>query len=201
VTNSFFNHSAFFSKFPNLEVDGFSIRDIRISDAGAYYDLFADPNVAKFLSDEDIPNSVEAAEQEIKFWGSLFYRRSSIFWAIADKKSDKLIGTIGFNSWSFTSHRAEICYDLRSDYWRRGIMSAVLSKVLDFAFVKMSLNRIEARTMIHNEASIGILLKKKFKQEGVERGYRKVRGEFIDVTLFSLLASDWLGSETFINNY
>ena len=187
-----FNINNFFNQFPNLETEKYVIRELRLSDASSYFDIFANPDVNQYLSEEDVPGSIEEAEKEIRYWGSLFHRRSSIFWGIADKINDELIGTIGFNSWSFSSCRAEISYDLNSMHWRRGIMNSVLSKILKFSFSEMNLHRIEARTMLHNEASQGLLLKNGFQKEGIERGYRKVRGEFIDVTLFSLTAPDWV---------
>ena len=182
----------FFQNFPNLEAGPYLIRELRISDAEQYYNIFADPNVAQYLSEEDVPGSIEEAEKEIRYWSSLFHRRSSIFWGIAHRDTDELIGTIGFNNWSIASSRAEISYDLNSKYWRRGIMNAVLSRILEFSYLEMGLYRIEARTMLHNAASSGLLLKNKFQKEGIERGYRKVRGQFIDVTLFGLTAPDWM---------
>jgi ribosomal-protein-alanine N-acetyltransferase len=55
----------------------------------------------------------------------------------------------------------------------------------------MNLHRIEARTMLHNVASIHLLKKIGFKQEGVLRGYRIIRGEPTDVTIFSLIKEDF----------
>ena len=182
-----FNYSSFFSKFPVLDLGDLVLRDLLLEDAKCYYEVLSDPNVGQFLSDEDVPNSVDKALEEVKFWGSLFFKKQSVFWAIAERDSNRLIGTIGFNSWNFNSHRAEISYDLASTHWRRGIMTKVLSAVLDFAYYKMCLNRIEAKTMTHNLASAGLLLKTGFQKEGVLKSYRKVRGAFIDVDLYSLI--------------
>ena len=185
--DSFFNYNAFFSKFPTLDLGGIILRDLRLADDQRYYEVLSDPNVGQFLSDEDVPDSVNKAREEIKFWGSLFYKKQSIFWCIAEKETNKLIGTVGFNSWNFNSHRAEISYDLASTYWRRGIMTKVLNAVLDFAYYRMCLNRVEAKTMTNNFASAGLLLKIGFQKEGVLRSYRKVYGNFIDVDLYSLI--------------
>ncbi|AEI88850.1 MAG: Protein N-acetyltransferase, RimJ/RimL family [Candidatus Midichloria mitochondrii] len=186
-----FNYSSFFSKFPVINLENFILRDLSLSDNQRYFEVLSDPNVAQFLSDEDVPESPYKALEEIKFWGSLFYKKQSIFWAIVEKETNNLIGTVGFNSWNFSSQRAEMSYDLASTHWRRNIMSEVLFHVLTFAFTKMCINRIEAKTMTHNVASAALLLKMGFKKEGVLKSYRKVRSKFIDVDLYSLLREEW----------
>lgn len=181
------NTAQFFSTFPTFDLDSIVIRELRVDDKQEYFNLMTDPKVNQFLSHEDVPHSIDAAVSDLRFWRSLFELGQSIFWAIANKEDDKLIGTIGFNTWSFDSRRAEISYDLSSLYWRRGIMSLALTTILSFAFSEMMLNRIEAKTMLHNTPSIHILEKFGFQREGVLKQYRVIRGQFIDVSLYSLL--------------
>jgi [ribosomal protein S5]-alanine N-acetyltransferase len=181
----------FFSKFPNIDLGNIKLRDLMLSDKEEYYAMMSDPEVVKYLSDEDIPTSVESAEQEIKFWGGLFYRKQSVFWAVADTASNKFIGTVGYNSWNIHNRRAEISYDLMRDHWRKGIMTKALNNALVFGFKNMDLMRIEARTMLENIPSQKILEKVGFKKEGILRNYRIIRGEPIDVLIYSLVRSDF----------
>ncbi len=164
-----------------------------LSDKHDYYEMMSDPEVVKFLSDEDVPTSVSAAEDEIKFWGGLFYRKQSVFWAVADANTNQMIGTVGYNSWNIHNCRAEISYDLKRQYWRKGIMSKVVTNAIIFGFSQMGLNRIEARTMIGNDASQGLLNKIGFKKEGIQRNYRVIRNEPIDVCLYSITKNDLSG--------
>ncbi len=183
----------FFSRFPNIELGDLKLRDLMLKDKERYFQMMSDPEVTQFLSDEDVPTSVDEAEREIKFWGGLFYRKQSIFWAIADSKTDEFIGTIGFNNWNFTNGRAEISYDLIQDYWGKGIMTRCLNNVLIFAFKNMGLNRIEARTMLSNGASQRLLDKTGFTREGVQRGYRIIRGKSTDIVLYGLVKDEYGG--------
>ena len=50
--------------------------------------------------------------------------------------SDKLVGTCGYN----------IRVQPALAHWRRGLMSEALAAILEFGFVRMNLNRIEALT-------------------------------------------------------
>lgn len=182
---------SFFSKFPTIHLGNVILRDLRLSDAEDYMRLMSDPLVNRFLSDEDVPKSSEEAITEVRFWGSLFFKKISVFWTIADCQSDKLIGTVGYNAWNFYNHRAEICYDLMPEYWRKGIMSKVLSNVLDLAFKKMQINRIEAKCMLHNEASQKLLEKMNFRYEGTLRQYRIIRDKPTDIMQYGLLKREF----------
>lgn len=184
------NLHKFFHKFPVIELGDIRLRDLMLSDKQEYFEMMSDPEASQYLSDEDVPTSVTETEEEIKYWGGLFYRRQSIFWAIADAKTDKFIGTIGFNNWNFNNRRGEISYDLDSRYWRKGIMTKALTNVILFALKEMDLYRIEARTMLDNEPSRNLLSKIGFKQEGIQRGYRVIRGKPTDITLYSITPSD-----------
>lgn len=185
------NLQKFFSKFPIIKVEDYKLRDLMLADKEDYYVMMNDEAVAQFQSDEDVPTSVAEAEAEIKFWGGLFYRKQSIFWAIADGKTDKFMGSVGFNSWNYTNRRCEISYDLMKEYRRKGIMTKVLHTVLQFAFDSMNVYRVEARTMLGNIPSHKILEKIGFKLEGIQRGYRIIREKPTDIMLYSLTKDDY----------
>lgn len=187
------NLHKFFSRFPNIELGDIKLRDLMLKDKELYFEMMANPLNAPFQSDEDIPKDVEEAVDSIKYWGGLFYRKQSIFWTIADTKTDDLLGTIGFNNWNFHNRRAEISYDLSSKHWRKGIMTRVLNNILLFAFKDMKLYRIEARTLLDNIPSHKILEKTNFKREGIQRAYRVINGEPTDVALYSLTKKDYGG--------
>lgn len=187
------NLQKFFSKFPVMELGDIKLRDLMLTDKEHYFTMMSDEEVVQYLSDEDIPKSVSEAESEIKFWGGLFYRKHSIFWAVADSKSDEFMGTIGYNSWNVYNRRAEISYDLMRNHWRKGIMSRALNNAIIFGFQNMGLVRIEARTMLANIPSQKILEKLGFKKEGVLRSYRVIRDKPTDIVLYSLIKSDYSG--------
>jgi len=65
-----------------------------------------------------------------------------------------------------------------------------LPLVLDFAFERLRLHRVEAACLPHNGPSRGLLLKTGFREEGYAREYLCIDGRWQDHILFALLEHD-----------
>ena len=179
------NVQYFFGDFPALDLGDIILREIEESDARDYFEYMSNNAMEGFLTKENRPNSVEKALEEVKYWGSLFPQKRSIYWAIALKESNKMIGTAGFNLISFPNSRAEISYDLSPEYWGRGIMLKSINGILKFADVALELVRIQATVIIDNERSIKVLERTGFKKEGLLKKYEVVEGEHKDYYMYS----------------
>jgi ribosomal-protein-alanine N-acetyltransferase len=73
-------------------------------------------------------------------------------------------------------------------------MTEALTAAIDFAFGAnffVNLNRIEALTFTHSDASIALLRKLKFREEGIRREYFYLKQRFHDIVSLSLLRKDW----------
>ncbi|AWD33382.1 putative alanine acetyltransferase [Candidatus Fokinia solitaria] len=180
-----------FAEFPTIEIGEIVLRELSTSDYKRYYEIYTDPRVAMKLSDEDMPKSERDAMLSVIYWRDLFHRSLSVFWGITIKETDFLIGTIGFFDYNVYSRKAEICYDLDPNYWRRGIMKRAIIEVLNFGFNVMDLYRISAKTLHDNQPSLNLLHDVGFQEEGVMRGYRLIRGGFPDIKMLSLLPHEF----------
>jgi ribosomal-protein-alanine N-acetyltransferase len=85
---------------------------------------------------------------------------------------------------------ASVGYWMGEAFARQGHTLAALRTVLDFAFDRLTLHRVEAACLPSNEASRGVLLKAGFHQEGYARCYLKIDGEWRDHLLFGKLRGD-----------
>lgn len=177
-----------FAAFPEIETERLILRETMPEDAPAIYRLFADPLVTRYYDLEPY-TSVGQAEALIDFFDESFELERAIRWGIERKKDGALMGTCGY-VWLRT-HRGEIGYELHSDYWRRGYMSEALDAILDFGFTELGLNRIEALTMLENEASMGLLRSLGFQQEGILRQHDFFKGQFHDMRLFAILRGEF----------
>lgn len=89
---------------------------------------------------------------------------------------------------------AELWYWLGEDFWGRGIATAALLALTEYAFTEFSLARLYAKPMSHNAGSMRILEKAGFRQEGLLRWSVMKEGEIRDTFLYSYLSSDWLAA-------
>jgi ribosomal-protein-alanine N-acetyltransferase len=101
-----------------------------------------------------------------------------------------LIGTAGFNVWSRTHQRGELSYDLARPHWGKGLMTRVVQTICDYGFSAMGINRIQATVAIDNIASIRVLSKVGFQEEGLMRDYGILHGKKKDFYMMSYLRKD-----------
>jgi ribosomal-protein-alanine N-acetyltransferase len=134
------------------------------------------------------------AQKFIDWFKNRFKENAGIRWGISLKGQDNIIGTIGFNNFN-KRHRANIGFDLQSDFWNNGYLTEALKAVIEFGFRNLDINRIEAEVMQGNIASEKVLTKIGFKNEGVLREWMYWNEKHYDMTMFSLLQSDFRVTE------
>jgi len=107
-------------------------------------------------------------------------------------EDDALLGGIGLtNVRRGVAESASLGYWVGERYARQGYMTEGLQLVLNFAFLRARLHRIEAACLPHNAASRGLLLKSGFREEGYARGYLCIDGRWQDHVLFAILREEW----------
>ncbi len=81
-------------------------------------------------------------------------------------------------------------------YWvgqphaRRGYMAEGMSTLMPFVFDTLRLHRLEAACLPHNAASMRLLEKAGFQQEGRARRYLRINGIWQDHVLYALIHDD-----------
>jgi ribosomal-protein-alanine N-acetyltransferase len=102
-----------------------------------------------------------------------------------------LIGGIGFDGFELgKSHRAEIGYWLAKPCWGCGTMTAVVRAASALAFAELGLAKLTAHVFPGNSASVRVLEKCGFEQEGVLRQHYLKDGKYRDALAFGLLKSE-----------
>ena len=87
---------------------------------------------------------------------------------------------------------AQMCsvgYWIGEHYARRGHMGEALAAITDYAFGNLGLHRVEAACLPSNAASIKLLKRGGFVQEGIARKYLQIAGKWQDHLLFACLAN------------
>lgn len=186
VSSKFVMINAFYNgKFPIIDVDeDFSLRKQLIKDAKAFFEYYTNPEVTRYILASN-PRNLAEATAEIYYCRDLFKRRCGIYWTLARKEDDCMIGAIGLYI-NNKRYQAEICYDLSYQYWNRGIMTKALKVITDFSFRHIPVNRIEAVTLKENNASIATLKKVGFIHDGTMKNYRYFNGQAHNIEMFSI---------------
>lgn len=90
---------------------------------------------------------------------------------------------------------ASLGYWVGEPHSRQGFMTAGVAAVLPFAYETLRLHRVEAACLPANTASIRLLRKSGFAEEGYARKFLKINGQWEDHLLFARLAGDAVREE------
>lgn len=175
----------------SIETERLILRKLQRSDADDFYAYASNPAVSRFLPWEP-HRSIEDTEKLIEVIFKSYEQQEKLIWAIEKKDDGKMIGTIDFIKWLPKHGRAEIAYALSCDYWGLGYMPEAAKALLAFGFHNMELNKIEAAILLDNHQSRSVLEKIGMSFEGVARQHFKMKGEFVDLAMYSVLRSEFL---------
>ena len=102
-----------------------------------------------------------------------------------------VVGATGIGDLDSPHKVGEIGYWLTEDMQGRGIVTRACRTLLDCAFGSWGLNRVQIRVATGNRKSLAIPKRLGFQFEGVQRQAELVNGEYYDLALHSMLASEW----------
>ncbi|NPT41429.1 GNAT family N-acetyltransferase [Paraburkholderia sp. 1N] len=104
--------------------------------------------------------------------------------------NNRVVGVINLNeivAGAFQS--AYLGYYGMSNFSRTGFMTEALRAAVDYAFSELGLHRLEANIQPENVASISLVRRLGFKQEGFSPSYLRINGEWRDHERWALLAN------------
>ena len=165
------------------------------ADLEALWTVFSDAETLRYWSHEPFETREQAAAylvgiDRVRAGGSLFQ------WAIAEAATDALVGTVTLYGWDRTHRRAEIGFILGQAHWGKGYASEAVRAVLGFAFDAMGLHRVEADVDPDNAASLALLARLGFREEGrlAERWF--TYGQWRDSVVLGLLGPAYSGFQS-----
>ncbi len=179
-----------FEEIPSLETKRLILRGMAKTDANAVFRIFSDEEVMKYYEIDPL-TEVGQAQSWIEGSKHRFASKGLARWGITLKGENTVLGTGGYVGWNKSSFCGEISYDLARMYWNRGIMTEAVRAIVQFGFEYMNLNRIQAIVVSENIASLHLLEKLGFQEEGILRELEFWRGAFRNVRIISLLKRDY----------
>lgn len=130
--------------------------------------------------------------------------RTRVYWAwrardegralalfLVRREDDRLMGAITLdNIRRGPAQSAQVGYWIGPDFARKGYMTEALTAVVDHAFARLDLSRLEAACLPENVASRALLDRAAFRHEGVAEAYLQIDGRWRDHVLYARLRSD-----------
>jgi ribosomal-protein-serine acetyltransferase len=101
------------------------------------------------------------------------------------------VGRIGLHHMNLQNKNASVGYWLTKNMEGKGIVIRSCKELLAYGFEVLELNRIELKAAVENLRSRAVAEKLGFTKEGIAREAELVNNRFLDLTLYSMLSSEW----------
>lgn len=176
--------------FPTLETTRLQLIEVTPEHGPALFNILSNEDVTRFYGMNPLREQHDALNIIASF-KQTYDTRQGIRWGIMIRDSGTFIGTLGLNHLSLYSKKAEIGFELDPAHWRRGYAAEAIQAVLEYAFETLALHRMGAVTFLENEASVQLLTRLGFEEEGILRGYLYQDSSSHDGGIFSLLRPDY----------
>ncbi|MEM7009812.1 MAG: GNAT family protein [Thermodesulfobacteriota bacterium] len=111
-----------------------------------------------------------------------------------------IAGVIGFHRIDWQNRATCIGYWIGEQFQGKGLVTRACSKVLDYSFGRMGLNRIEIRCATENKRSRAIPQRLGFREEGLIRDAEWLYDHYVDHIVYGMLEPDWVSSEKLMIN-
>ncbi len=137
----------------NLETDGFVLRKFKLMDAHDVFTNWAsDKDSAKYNA-WSVHTSQEVTKEYVAEWVEWYKKKNYYHWAITDKETEEVIGSVSVSNIRERKKYCEIGYTVAQKRWNQGIATEVLIKVLDFLVNEVGFETIRALHDIRNVSS------------------------------------------------
>ena len=164
---------------------------IEISDLDSIHNLHSLPETDEYNA-LGRPKNIEETKSIIEPWiteNELNNIRNYTF-AIENYLNNDFIGLFGLKLGNEKYQRAEVWYKIHSDYWKKGIATEVLARMIDYGFDELKLHRIQAGCAVENIATIKVLEKVGMLREGRGRQIVPLTSGWSDNFEDSILETD-----------
>jgi RimJ/RimL family protein N-acetyltransferase len=166
-----------------------TLRELRLSDAPSLLAMLSTEEVARFISPP--PTTVEGFERFIAWTHRERAAGNYVCFAVVPHGMDTAIGIFQVRQLEPGFGTAEWGFAIGSAFWGTGVFLDAANLVVGFTFDVIGAHRLEARAAVANGRGNGALRKVGAVQEGVLRKSFLRNGEYLDQTLWTILADDW----------
>ena len=137
-----------------------------------------DLEVTRYLETGKFPSTPASVQDYLKRFQA---STTDLGFAIVDRETEQHIGNVTLNRINWIHRTADTGLMIgRKDFWGKGLAFESWSLMIEYAFNRLSLRKIIAGALVDNVASVKVLKKLGFKEEGVFRQEAFVDGKYLD---------------------
>lgn len=187
------NIEAVFAQFPILQSDDIVLKKIEDHHLDEVFEIYNNDKVFDYCG--IIPkHNKDTVKNMIGHFERDYHKKSRVKWGIFyHSEPDRLVGIIEALDFNQKVNMVTIGYFLPESHWGKGIATEAVKILLDFLFIDVNVNRVQAEVMPLNENSKKVLLKNGFIQEGTLRQATLWSGKgIIDIEMYSILREDYV---------
>ena len=175
-----------FTPFPEIQTERLILRKLNLDDDENIFEMRSNPEVMKYIP-RPLAVTIDDAIAHIELTIKMSDHNEGINWAMQEKSSNKVIGSIGIFRISKENYRGEVGYILNPRWHGKGLMQEAIQAVISFGFKEMKLHSIEAVIAPENLASAKLLEKNNFRREAYFKENGFFEGKFFDSVVYSLV--------------
>lgn len=173
-----------------LETDRLILRPFCVDDAGAMFANWAnDPEVTRYLTWPP-HSSVDVSREVLRGWISQYDRLDYYSWAIVLRSLGQPIGSIAVVKHDDDLAMVQMGYCIGRQWWRQGLTSEALQRLVRFFFDEVGVNRLEATHDPRNPHSGQVMRKSGLRYEGTMRQAARNNQGLCDSAIYAILAAD-----------
>jgi ribosomal-protein-serine acetyltransferase len=167
------------------------LRTLEERDASVFYRLIENNRayLREWLPWLDSTLSVDDERMFIRLAQTQYMENRAMTCGIWDR--GEAVGTISYHPVDWVNRKVEIGYWLGADFQGRGLMTKACTALIEYAFNRLLLNKVEIRCAIGNLKSCAIPQRLGFRQEGTIRQGEWLYDHFVDLNLYGLLTNEW----------
>ena len=137
-------------------------------------------------------STIEEVKKFLDFNSVKEKNKEGYFFYVRNLETNNLIGYLGIKKIDYHISKCELFYFVDELFEGKGITSNALTKIIDYCFNDLMMNKIFICTSKINYGSQKIALKHHFEKEGILRKeFKNGEGNLEDVVYFGLLNSDY----------
>ena len=171
-----------------IKTERLKLRLLSKRDVHDIYELCSDPFASRY-SDWHPHNNIWQSQRYIQHTLNNARQKKFLTFGIELKIAKKLIGTCSFTEFNYNSTIAQIGYSLSKAYCGKGYATEAVNAFVDYGLNVLNLQRIEAKVLCENTASIKLLERVGFQKEGLLKRGAFCKTRCVDIYLYGIISS------------